>query len=166
MSCPFCQKDHNYSIEEALSHLENGPSEVRKALEGANAEELDWPEPGGWSSRQVVTHLLDTEVVYSMRFRKIIAEDDAILPAFDQNRWTEFLTPGRDPARTLETFEHLRRDNVALLRAVTATPARLDRTGRHPEYGVLTLRDHLLHLAPHDLNHAAQIRRIREKYRR
>ena len=171
MPCPFCQKEHDFTVEEALARLDGGPAEVRAALAGAGDAELNWSQPGRWSPRQIAFHLLDCELIYGTRFRKILAEEDAVLPAFDQNLWSEACTAGRDLANALDAFERLRRDNVAMLRAAAAAPAEktsagsvLDRAGRHPQYGVLTLRDHILHLSPHDRNHAAQIRREREKY--
>ncbi len=165
MSCPFCHKEHELTVEESLDRLERGPAEVRAALAGAGEAELNWAQPGRWSPRQVAFHLLDTEIIYSTRFRKILAEDDAELPAFDQERWAAACSDGRDLANALSAFEALRQDNVALLRAAATAPAALGRSGRHPEYGRLTLRDHLLHISYHDHNHAEQIRREREKYR-
>lgn len=165
MPCPFCKQEHNFSIEEALDRLAQGPAQIRAALEGGGEEELNWARPGRWSPSQVVFHLLDTELVYSTRFRKLLAQDGGELPAFDQNLWTDTCTAGRDLANALDTFERLRRDNVAMLRAAVRNPAVLDHSGRHPEYGLLTLRDVVLHLSPHDQNHAGQIRREREQYR-
>lgn len=165
MPCPFCKKDHDYSVEEALDRLAGGPAQVRAALAGAGEEELNWSPPKAWSPRQVAVHLLDTELVYGLRMRKILSNDDGVLPAYDQDSWAAALTAGRDLVHVLDTFEHLRKDNLNLLRAAVATPANLDRTGKHPGYGVLTLRDHILHLAPHDTNHSGQIRRTREAYR-
>ena len=165
MPCPFCKQEHNFTVKEALRRLERGPKEVRAALKGATKAELNWAQPGRWSPRQVAFHLLDTELVYSTRFRKLLAQDGGELPAFDQNLWTANCTAGRDMAHALDTFDRLRRDNVAMLRAAAAEPATLDRAGRHPEYGMLTVRDVMLHLSPHDMNHAGQIRREREKYR-
>ena len=165
MACPICKKEHNFTVEEALERLEKGPAEVRAALAGAGTEEVNWSPPGAWSPRQVATHLLDTELVFSTRYRKILAGDEGELAAFDQERWAAACSAGRDLTHVLGTFDHLRRDNVAMLRAALADPDSLERTGRHPEFGRLTLRDLILHISPHDMNHAGQIRRTREKYR-
>lgn len=166
MACPFCQKEHAYSVEEALDRLARGPLLVREALAGAGDRELDFaePKPGGWNPAQVATHLMDTEIVYSLRLRKLLAEDDPPLPAFDENLWNAALQGGRELVDTVEAFELLRKQNVGLVRS--APPGALDRSGRHPEYGALTLRQIVLHLAEHDAQHAAQIRRVRDAYRK
>lgn len=162
MPCPFCKQEHSYTVEEALDMLADGPRKVREAVASASEPELVLaePKPGGWSASQVVTHLMDTEIVYSLRIRKILAEDEGVLPAFDQERWTAALGQGREFSDLLETFALLRKQNLGLLRAAPA--GAMDRWGNHPEYGRLTLRDHVLHMAEHDSKHAAQIRRIRQ----
>ena len=166
MPCPICKKEHDFTVEEALNRLEKGPEEVRVALAGAGHDELNWAPPGAWSPHQVVTHLLDTELVFGTRYRKILAGDEGELAAFDQERWTAACSAGRNLAHVLTTFEYLRQDNVALLRiAALSDPTSLDRAGRHPEFGRLTLRDLVLHISPHDMNHAGQIRRTREQYK-
>ncbi len=124
MPCPICKKEHNFTVEEALSRLENGPEEIRVALAGAGHEELEWAPPEAWSPRQIVTHLLDTEIVFSMRYRRILAGDDGDLPAFDQERWAAACSAGRNLPQVMTTFEYLRQDNVALLRiAAMSDPA-------------------------------------------
>lgn len=161
MACPLCKKEHTETLAQALEALERGPQLVREALAGSREHELATaePKPGGWTAAQVAIHLMDTEVVISVRVRKILAEDDPELPAFDQNAWTAALSKGRNLKDVLQTFELLRKQNVALARAAGAEGA--DRTGRHPEYGRLTLRQWLLHFPSHDARHAQQIRRIR-----
>lgn len=165
MSCPFCQLEHNFSVAEAIDQLAAGPAKVRAALAGASAEAVNWAPPKAWSAKQVAVHLLDTELVYGVRFRKILSDDDGVLLAYDQDSWTAACTEGRDLASVLDTFEMLRKDNVGLLRAATAKAANLDRSGKHPGYGTLTLRQVLLHLAPHDEKHSGQIQRTLTKFR-
>jgi hypothetical protein len=161
MTCKFCQQDHNWSVEEALTRLARGPAEIRHALSGAGEEELRWAPPKAWSPFQVAVHLLDTELIYGVRFRKILSEPGGPLPAFDQDKWAEACSGGRDLRAVLDTFELLRKDNLALLRANTA---HLHQSGQHPDYGELTALDILMHLSPHDEKHAGQIRRTREAY--
>jgi hypothetical protein len=54
----------------------------------------------------------------------------------------------------------LRRDNLQRLRALNLTNVDLDRTGRHPAFGVVTLRQLLATWVAHDLDHVMQISRV------
>lgn len=163
MPCIFCKQDHPWTVEQALEMLDRGPRQLREAVAGASEPELSFPEPkpGGWSPKQVAIHLMDTELIWSVRRRKLLAENNPDLPAFDQNLWSDALSGGRETEDAVRTLELLRKQNLALIRSAPAPKGALDRTGRHPEYGKLTIRDMVMHGADHDAKHATQIKRIR-----
>jgi uncharacterized damage-inducible protein DinB len=128
----------------------------------ASPNELCWsPAAGMWSVQQVAVHLLDTEMVYGVRIRKILSEENPPLIAYEQDLWAAACTEGRDPERVMQAFELLRADNIGLFRA---SLPRLGRTGQHPHYGTLSAHDLIMHLSPHDEKHAGQIERVRQAY--
>jgi uncharacterized damage-inducible protein DinB len=162
MTCPICQQEHNWTLEDALDRIAKGPATIREAMAKATPEELLWkPAPNKWSVQQVAVHLLDTEMVYGVRIRKILAEDNPPLIAYEQDLWAEHCAEGRDVERVMQAFELLRADNVDLFRA---SLTRLGRAGQHPQYGALSARDLVMHLSPHDEKHAGQIQRVRQAY--
>ncbi len=162
MACPICQHEHNWGIEEAIDRLARGPAMIRQAMAGADDKELRWsPMAGKWSVLQIAAHLLDTELVYGVRIRKILSEDHQPIIAYEQDQWAAACTEGRDMEVVLRAFEALRADNIGLFRA--AFP-HLGRTGQHPSYGALSAGDLILHLSPHDEKHAGQIKRVRQAY--
>jgi uncharacterized damage-inducible protein DinB len=162
MTCKICHHEHNWSLEEAIDRLSKGPAMIRAALASGDDKELRWsPAAGKWSALQVMVHLLDTEMVYGVRIRKILSEDNQPLMAYEQDQWAAACTEGRDLQGALQAFEALRADNVGLFRA--ALP-RLGRTGQHPSYGALSAGDLIMHLSPHDEKHAGQIKRVRQAY--
>ena len=61
--------------------------------------------------------------------------------------------------RLLDEFALLRRHNLRELAALRLTEADLDRRGRHPELGAVTLRQLLATWVAHDLDHLMQISR-------
>ena len=63
-------------------------------------------------------------------------------------------------ASLLDEFAALRQDNLRELAALRLTDADLDRRGRHPELGVVTLRQLLATWVAHDLDHVVQISRV------
>ncbi len=57
-------------------------------------------------------------------------------------------------------MRRLRRENLAELRGLNLRPEDLERRGRHPALGVVTLSELLATWAAHDLTHLHQISRI------
>lgn len=152
-------------IEELLERFRRGPELIAVATTGVAGEQLDYaPAPGKWSIRQIVWHLADTELVGAVRFRWVIAEDDPLLAAYNQDAWASRLGySSRRFSPALETFRRLRADNYELLKQLPAES--FSRTARHAERGPLTLLDLVRMYAEHAENHARQILEIRRLYK-
>ena len=67
---------------------------------------------------------------------------------------------GKTLAALLDEFAMERRRNLNQLAAMQLTDADLDRRGRHPELGMVTLRQLLATWVAHDLDHLMQIARV------
>ena len=152
-------------LEELLERYRRGPELIAAVLTGAAGSEVDFqPAPGKWSIRQIVAHVSDSEIVGTFRFRRIIAEDNPALEAFDQDAWTARLDYSRrKPSQSLETFRRIRQENYELLRGIP--PEAFERTGNHTERGSITLLDLLKVLAAHPESHAQQIARVRDEFK-
>jgi uncharacterized damage-inducible protein DinB len=110
------------------------------------------PAPGEWSAVDCLKHLLTAErVVFGERLRAILEGRD--IPAFDPNAPRD-PDPERTPRDIATALAAERAENLAVLSGLT--PADLERTGRHPEYGMLPLRVILNSWAAHDLQHTVQ----------
>lgn len=111
---------------------------------------------------EVLSHLADAEIALAFRIRTIAAEPRGALVAWDQDRWADHGGYRRTPPReALATFAALRRSNLAYVGRLSA--AQNAQHERHPEYGLLTIRQLLAHWADHDLNHLEQIRAARRR---
>ena len=152
-------------ISELLERYRRGAEVVAVAITGAAGSELDFsPAPGQWSIRQIMAHLSDSEMVGAMRFRKIIAEENPIIEAFDQDAWSRNLDYNRrKTSQTLETFRRIRAENYELLKELPEQA--LERQGRHSERGTVSLRQFLQGFAEHAENHAMQLRTRRAEYK-
>ncbi len=136
--------------------LEQTPGTLRNLLSSATVEDLDWqPSRDRWSIGMVLAHLADVEVKgFVSRFRAIAAEENPLLPAYDQLALFRFGTKFEGMAE-LDKFDRQRRETIAWLASLP--PSVGPRTGRHEELGPLTF-DQLLHeFAFHDLGHIRQI---------
>ena len=105
-------------ITDLLERFRRGAEIVAVSITGAAGPELDFvPQPGAWSIRQIVAHLADSEIVGTMRFRRVIAEEHPALEAYDQNAWAERLDyTKRKTSQALETFRRIRGENYELLK--------------------------------------------------
>lgn len=68
-------------------------------------------------------------------------------------------------AELLELFARRRAQSLARIRALGLAPADLERRGRHPELGVVTLGQLLSTWVVHDLAHLGQVARVLAKVR-
>ncbi|HLK22004.1 MAG TPA: DinB family protein [Bryobacteraceae bacterium] len=152
-------------VPELLERLRRGAEMVAVSITGAAGSELDYaPEPGKWSIRQIVAHLADSEMVAGMRLRRIIAEDNPKIEAYDEKAWAANLDyTRRKTSPALETFRRIRGENYELLKDLPA--ATFDREGVHSERGPMSLKFLLQLIAEHAENHAAQIRTRRAEFK-
>ena len=78
-------------------------------------------EPGKWSIKQVVGHLMDAERIFAYRALAIARGERQALPGMEQD---EYMAHADFDARTLadltEEFAHVRRSNVLMLRGLDA----------------------------------------------
>jgi hypothetical protein len=152
-------------VPELLERLRRGAEMVAVSITGAAGSELDYvPEPGKWSIRQIVAHLADAEMVAGARLRRIIAEDNPRIEAFDQNAWVANLDYNRrKTSQALETFRRIRGESYELLKDLP--PQAFEREGQHSERGPISLKFLLQLIAEHAENHAAQIRTRRAEFK-
>jgi len=149
------------NLAELLERYRRGPELIATVMTGAAGSELDFsPEPGRWSIRQILAHLADSEIVAADRIRRIVAEDNPLLVAFDQDAWARRL--GYERRRTADALDLLRRlraENCQLLASLAESD--FDRTGTHSERGRITLGELVAGQVAHLEKHAQQIQALR-----
>jgi hypothetical protein len=140
-------------------------AEARRLFAAADSELRTRPEPREWSVFECVAHIADAEIVYSGRYRWILAHDKPDLPGYDQDLWVGALhADGQTmPDDLFAIFEPLRAANIALWRR---TPAELrSRYGMHSERGPESYELSFKLIAGHDRFHLDQARRTLERVR-
>lgn len=151
--------EHN--LQQTISLLSRTPATLNALLR-------DLPEvwtssnegENTWSPYNVVGHLIHGEHTDWMpRARMILqyGESRAFEP-FDR-RAQERESQGKSLGDLLDEFARVRSQNLAELGALNLQPADLERRGRHPALGVVTLSQLLATWAAHDLTHLHQISR-------
>jgi hypothetical protein len=114
-----------------------------------------------WSAFDVVGHLIHCERTDWMpRARTVLqfGESQTFGP-FD--RWGHVQqSQGKSLEQLLDEFARVRSENLDELRAFNLHQQDLERRGRHPALGVVTLSELLATWAVHDLTHLHQISRV------
>jgi len=153
------------NVEEAVAVLARTPQGLRALLEGVGDPWLDAREgENTFSPRDVMGHLITGEETDWIPRLRIILEHGETRPFTPFDRFAFKDRYGARPmAELLDTFAQLRRQNLAALEEVRLSPADLERPGRHPELGAVTLGQLLATWAAHDLGHVSQIVRVMAK---
>jgi hypothetical protein len=149
----------NYRLDDAVAILRRTPAALRDILLGLPDDWLRANEgPGTWSPSDVVGHLIHGERTdWIPRVEHILQHGEAVVfPPFD--REAMLTGPGGEGIdHLLDTFARLRGESLARLDAFGLSDNDLARRGTHPEFGVVTLQQHLATWVAHDLTHIAQI---------
>jgi hypothetical protein len=114
-----------------------------------------------WNVFEVVAHLNYGERTDWIPRAKMILQSGESRPfeSFDRSGHMSEIQ-GKTMAELLDEFARLRAENLLELRAFNLKPADLERRGRHPQLGAVTLSQLLATWAAHDLTHIHQISRI------
>jgi hypothetical protein len=114
-----------------------------------------------WSAYDIVGHLVHGERTdWMARVRMIVEFGEArTFERFDRLA-QERESQGKTLGQLLDEFAHLRSKNLDELRGLNLQAGDLERRGRHPVFGSVTL-GHLLATWPaHDMTHLHQISRV------
>src|SRR6202167_4945980 len=95
-----------------------------------------------WSAFDVVGHLIHGERTDWMPRVKMVLQLGETQPFAPFDRWGMVReTQGKQLGQLLDEFAHLRSDNLVELRALKLGQEELQRRGRHPALGVVTLAE-------------------------
>jgi hypothetical protein len=152
-------------LSESIAVLERTPATLAAQLRGlpeAWTKATEGPET--WSPYDVLGHLVHGERADWMpRIEMILhAGAEETFAVFD--RQAQFKdSVGKSLEDLLDEFASLRRQNLERLGGLSLGVADLELTGRHPAFGVVTLRQLLATWTAHDLAHLVQISRVMAK---
>lgn len=146
-----------------LAQLAACPDEMRRAVAGLSAAQLDTPyRESGWTVRQVVHHLPDSHLNAYVRHKLAATEEQPAIKLYKEALWAEL-----PEARTADV-----EISLALLAALhtrwgaflAALPAEMfARTFAHPDLGPVTLEKSVAMYAWHGRHHVAQIDALRRR---
>jgi hypothetical protein len=114
---------------------------VEKSISGLTKEEMtSFPVPGTWSIQQIVIHLMDSDLIGSDRMKRVIAENNPSIIAYDETAFSKSLFYHElDPKIAAEVFRLNRIMTAEVLKRLPDEA--FSRTGVHSERGVESLAD-------------------------
>ena len=114
---------------------------------------------GEWSAAQVAAHMADAEMVYSVRIRMMLTDDNPTLAPYDEEAWAARLSmcDGNVHA-SVDRFRMLREANLRLYESLEEDE--WSRVGTHEEQGLVSIAGTVETLIGHDRTHLDQIRKL------
>ena len=135
---------------------------VRAAVGGLSDSQLDTPyRDGGWSLRQVVHHVADSNINGYLRMKFAAAAEEPKILAYDEEVWAKFAdaTGPIEPSLALLHALHLRW--VVFLRGLEE--AAWERVFVHPQNGAQSLSNALELYAWHGQHHLAHVTETKKR---
>src|SRR5215204_5019175 len=155
----------NFELAHAIPVLRRTPATLKSLLLYLPDQWLVQNEgPETWSPYDILGHLIHAEHTDWIPRTKIILEHGEAR-AFDPFDRFAMLgeSKGKSLADLLGIFAQLRARSVEELESMNLTPDLLEKRGRHPEFGVVTLKQLLATWVVHDLGHVRQVARVMAK---
>ena len=152
----------NFQLESAIAILKTTPSILHAWLDDLPQEwVLSKDGDDSWSPFDVLGHLIHGEKTDWIPRAEIIlsSSSERRFPSFDRFAMFEE-SKGQSVQDLLMAFEGLRSLSIQRLRALNLSADDIEKTGIHPTFGTVTLRQLLSTWVAHDLNHLGQIAEV------
>jgi len=147
------------SIQDLAARYEASTQAFLSLVSTLKESDLDRADAEGWTPRQVIHHVADSEAQSYARLRRLIAEPGTAIQGYDEGKWAESATLGysaTDVAPSIEVFAAVRKSSHLLLQRLSESE--LENKGVHSESGEYSIRTWLDTYTNHPLDHANQIR--------
>lgn len=151
-----------FVLAEAVAMLAGTPATLDALLRGLPDSWITAHEGrDSWSPYDVVGHLIHGERTDWIPRARVILEhgETRAFDPFDRLAQVEE-SRGKSLPQLLDEFAAHRAESLRALESLALTERDLDRRGRHPAFGTVTLRQLLATWVAHDLDHVMQIARV------
>ena len=129
-------------------------------IAGLSISDLDKHQPDGWSPRQVIHHLADSEAQSYARLRRLVAEPaGTIIQGYDESAWAESEILGYKTLpveNSIAVFLAVRAASLDILKRLEESD--LQRTGEHTETGPFSVSRWVKGYINHPVDHGNQIK--------
>lgn len=149
----------NMSLAERVAAYESATQYFLNLANGTPEPSLDIHHQSGWSARQVIHHMADSETQSYVRLRRLIAEPEgSVIQGYDEAAWAqcEALAYINAPvANSIAVIASVRASSLDLLKRIT--DGDLAKSGIHTEAGHYTVDRWLSTYTAHPHEHGDQL---------
>ncbi len=151
--------------EEVLALYRSGPERLRLAVDGLREADLDLPRaPGKWTVREIVHHLVDSDLATYQVIRMALALPGRTIhpDLWEPDEWMAGLRCGERPIGP--AVDLLSASRAWTLEAVEHLPGALSRGVQWPSGYQAEVRDLLRQVGGHAIHHIIQVEETRRKH--
>jgi hypothetical protein len=147
-------------IDDLLASLMGRVNDLERLTSGKSRETLMQPDnDGGWGVVDILSHLLDWQLVTEERIQRLLNEYTPQLEEFDDSLWAvEHNYRDNDPFRVLEDLRKRREAMIETLEHLE--PEAWERNGTLDRFGTITLHWLMNRMCDHDTKHLQQARDV------
>ncbi len=146
-------------LELAVEILSKTPALLKEWLGNLPDDWSHYKSDGeNWSAFDIVGHFIHGEKTDWIPRAKVILQREGAKEFESFNRFAQFEeSKGKTLVDLLEEFGQLRTMNLGILRGFELQPDDYKQQGKHPELGIVNLRQLISTWVVHDLDHISQI---------
>ena len=148
-------------MESFALEYENATNEFLETVRLLSDSNLDISDSQGWSPRQVVHHMADSETQSYARLRRLIAEPNTEIQGYDENIWSESPVLGYkelDIELSLDVIRAVRKSSGEIVRRLPNEF--INNACFHSESGRYSIGDWISTYTKHPIDHSNQIKML------
>jgi len=135
-----------------------------EAVELVTPENIDKADHAGWTPRQIIHHMADSESQSAARLRRILAQPGTQILGYDENAWSECEALGYRTLPIENSFAMYKASRASSLEILNnLKESDLEKFAIHSERGNFSVEDWLRVYSKHPVDHANQLREAIEE---
>ena len=147
------------SLHERIAAYQSASQYFLNLAVGTPADLLDVHHENGWSARQVIHHMADSEAQSYARLRRLVAEPEgSIIQGYDEAAWAnepKLAYSDGDVTNSIAVFAAVRAASLDLVKRLEDSD--LEKFGEHTEAGKYTIARWLETYTKHPYDHGDQL---------
>ena len=147
------------NIQESAAAYESATQYFLNLARAVLKDQLDIKHADGWSARQIIHHLADSEAQSYSRLRRLVAEPEgSIIQGYDEAAWAnepKLAYSDGDVTNSIAVFAAVRAASLDLVKRLEDSD--LEKFGEHTEAGKYTIARWLETYTKHPYDHGDQL---------